>query len=273
MLTVLWHCVTRYSTNICTQYDLLCAVCFKIVSHSDLGQTLSESPTPNRLFISGWCQRAPGWYRGWASGKCCIQRWVFVWRPFVAFSALSHLHYCRLGMPSSPDYNDSSYYSLAFFFKMTVVETPALQLFFFSRPNSLWCQSWLSYFRFMKHKRTRFEANRLWPLVFNFRLLVTEHNSAQFFLIRYFSFLPPQLYQWKQLENLYFREKKFAVEVNDPHRWFFFSCNPGPTVYTINLVSLFSIYLMASFMPLAAFTNNENMSSIWLKSMLKTVFW
>jgi len=28
----------------------------------------------------------------------------------------------------------------------------------------------------------------------------------------------PQLYQWKQLENLYFREKKFAVEVNDPHR-------------------------------------------------------
>uniref|UniRef100_A0A3B3U1Z8 FERM domain containing 4B n=1 Tax=Poecilia latipinna TaxID=48699 RepID=A0A3B3U1Z8_9TELE len=27
-----------------------------------------------------------------------------------------------------------------------------------------------------------------------------------------------QLYQWKQLENLYFREKKFAVEVNDPHR-------------------------------------------------------
>ncbi|KAJ8016737.1 hypothetical protein DPEC_G00010460 [Dallia pectoralis] len=26
------------------------------------------------------------------------------------------------------------------------------------------------------------------------------------------------LYQWKQLENLYFREKKFAVEVNDPHR-------------------------------------------------------
>lgn len=137
MLTVLWHCVTRYSTNICTQYDLLCAVCFKIVSHSDLGQTLSESPTPNRLFISGWCQRAPGWYRGWASGKCCIQRWVFVWRPFVAFSALSHLHYCRLGMPSSPDYNDSSYYSLAFFLKMTVVETPALQLFFFSRPNSL----------------------------------------------------------------------------------------------------------------------------------------
>ncbi|KTG37519.1 hypothetical protein cypCar_00018490, partial [Cyprinus carpio] len=26
------------------------------------------------------------------------------------------------------------------------------------------------------------------------------------------------LFQWKQLENLYFREKKFAVEVNDPHR-------------------------------------------------------
>uniref|UniRef100_A0AAV2LZT4 FERM domain-containing protein n=1 Tax=Knipowitschia caucasica TaxID=637954 RepID=A0AAV2LZT4_KNICA len=26
------------------------------------------------------------------------------------------------------------------------------------------------------------------------------------------------LYQWKQLENLYFREKKFAIEVNDPHR-------------------------------------------------------
>ncbi|RXM91087.1 FERM domain-containing protein 4B [Acipenser ruthenus] len=30
--------------------------------------------------------------------------------------------------------------------------------------------------------------------------------------------LPSELYQWKQLENLYFREKKFAVEVNDPHR-------------------------------------------------------
>ncbi|XP_068564140.1 FERM domain-containing protein 4B isoform X6 [Cebidichthys violaceus] len=29
---------------------------------------------------------------------------------------------------------------------------------------------------------------------------------------------PFTLYQWKQLENLYFREKKFAVEVNDPHR-------------------------------------------------------
>ncbi|CAL8257094.1 unnamed protein product [Gadus morhua 'NCC'] len=29
---------------------------------------------------------------------------------------------------------------------------------------------------------------------------------------------PRKLYQWKQLENLYFREKKFAVEVNDPHR-------------------------------------------------------
>nr|XP_040058758.1 FERM domain-containing protein 4B isoform X4 [Gasterosteus aculeatus aculeatus]XP_040058759.1 FERM domain-containing protein 4B isoform X5 [Gasterosteus aculeatus aculeatus] len=29
---------------------------------------------------------------------------------------------------------------------------------------------------------------------------------------------PRKLYHWKQLENLYFREKKFAVEVNDPHR-------------------------------------------------------
>uniref|UniRef100_A0A669DAS3 FERM domain containing 4B n=1 Tax=Oreochromis niloticus TaxID=8128 RepID=A0A669DAS3_ORENI len=29
---------------------------------------------------------------------------------------------------------------------------------------------------------------------------------------------PRQLFQWKQLENLYFREKKFSVEVNDPHR-------------------------------------------------------
>ncbi|KAM9758616.1 FERM domain-containing protein 4B isoform 2-T2 [Menidia menidia] len=29
---------------------------------------------------------------------------------------------------------------------------------------------------------------------------------------------PRTLFQWKQLENLYFREKKFAVEVNDPHR-------------------------------------------------------
>ncbi|KAG7252482.1 hypothetical protein CRUP_011208, partial [Coryphaenoides rupestris] len=29
---------------------------------------------------------------------------------------------------------------------------------------------------------------------------------------------PDRVYQWKQLENLYFREKKFAVEVNDPHR-------------------------------------------------------
>uniref|UniRef100_A0AAY4EE56 FERM domain-containing protein n=1 Tax=Denticeps clupeoides TaxID=299321 RepID=A0AAY4EE56_9TELE len=29
---------------------------------------------------------------------------------------------------------------------------------------------------------------------------------------------PRKLFQWKQLENLYFREKKFAVEVIDPHR-------------------------------------------------------
>ncbi|MEQ2217684.1 FERM domain-containing protein 4B, partial [Xenoophorus captivus] len=29
---------------------------------------------------------------------------------------------------------------------------------------------------------------------------------------------PRKLFQWKQLENLYFREKKFAVEVNNPHR-------------------------------------------------------
>ncbi|XP_041446822.1 FERM domain-containing protein 4B isoform X1 [Xenopus laevis] len=29
---------------------------------------------------------------------------------------------------------------------------------------------------------------------------------------------PRKLFQWKQLENLYFREKKFAVEVNDPRR-------------------------------------------------------
>nr|XP_014343458.1 PREDICTED: FERM domain-containing protein 4B [Latimeria chalumnae] len=29
---------------------------------------------------------------------------------------------------------------------------------------------------------------------------------------------PRKFFQWKQLENLYFREKKFAVEVNDPRR-------------------------------------------------------
>ncbi|XP_047390836.1 FERM domain-containing protein 4B isoform X2 [Sciurus carolinensis] len=29
---------------------------------------------------------------------------------------------------------------------------------------------------------------------------------------------PRKLFQWKQLENLYFREKKFAVEVHDPRR-------------------------------------------------------
>ncbi|XP_030632989.1 FERM domain-containing protein 4B isoform X2 [Chanos chanos] len=29
---------------------------------------------------------------------------------------------------------------------------------------------------------------------------------------------PRKLFRWKQLENLYFREKKFAVEVNDPQR-------------------------------------------------------
>ncbi|TRY82136.1 hypothetical protein DNTS_009454 [Danionella cerebrum] len=29
---------------------------------------------------------------------------------------------------------------------------------------------------------------------------------------------PRKVFQWKQLENLYFREKKFAVEVNDPQR-------------------------------------------------------
>lgn len=28
---------------------------------------------------------------------------------------------------------------------------------------------------------------------------------------------PRKLFHWRQLENLYFREKKFAVEVNDPH--------------------------------------------------------
>ncbi|XP_073207165.1 FERM domain-containing protein 4B isoform X4 [Lepidochelys kempii] len=32
------------------------------------------------------------------------------------------------------------------------------------------------------------------------------------------TYLCEQLFQWKQLENLYFREKKFAVEVHDPHR-------------------------------------------------------
>ncbi|KAI6078871.1 FERM domain-containing protein 4A isoform X1 [Aix galericulata] len=29
---------------------------------------------------------------------------------------------------------------------------------------------------------------------------------------------PPQIFQWRQLENLYFREKKFSVEVHDPRR-------------------------------------------------------
>uniref|UniRef100_A0A8D2Q9A2 FERM domain containing 4B n=1 Tax=Varanus komodoensis TaxID=61221 RepID=A0A8D2Q9A2_VARKO len=32
------------------------------------------------------------------------------------------------------------------------------------------------------------------------------------------AFIRIQLFQWKQLENLYFREKKFAVEVHDPRR-------------------------------------------------------
>lgn len=27
-----------------------------------------------------------------------------------------------------------------------------------------------------------------------------------------------QIFQWRQLENLYFREKKFSVEVHDPRR-------------------------------------------------------
>uniref|UniRef100_A0A3Q3FB07 FERM domain containing 4A n=1 Tax=Labrus bergylta TaxID=56723 RepID=A0A3Q3FB07_9LABR len=30
--------------------------------------------------------------------------------------------------------------------------------------------------------------------------------------------LKPQVFQWRQLENLYFREKKFSVEVHDPRR-------------------------------------------------------
>uniref|UniRef100_S4RNQ0 FERM domain-containing protein n=1 Tax=Petromyzon marinus TaxID=7757 RepID=S4RNQ0_PETMA len=29
---------------------------------------------------------------------------------------------------------------------------------------------------------------------------------------------PRQIYQWRQLENLYFREKKFSIEVHDPRR-------------------------------------------------------
>lgn len=31
-------------------------------------------------------------------------------------------------------------------------------------------------------------------------------------------FFSPQIFQWRQLENLYFREKKFSVEVHDPRR-------------------------------------------------------
>ncbi|XP_066554128.1 FERM domain-containing protein 4B [Amia ocellicauda] len=45
---------------------------------------------------------------------------------------------------------------------------------------------------------------------------------------------PRKLYQWKQLENLYFREKKFAVEVNDPHRRAVSKCTFGQTGLVIH---------------------------------------
>lgn len=32
--------------------------------------------------------------------------------------------------------------------------------------------------------------------------------------------LPWRQFSWKQLENLYFREKKFSIEVRDPKRFF-----------------------------------------------------
>lgn len=40
-------------------------------------------------------------------------------------------------------------------------------------------------------------------------------GSARRRLIPFFSL---QIFQWRQLENLYFREKKFSVEVHDPRR-------------------------------------------------------
>ncbi|GLD62164.1 FERM domain-containing protein 4B-like protein [Lates japonicus] len=42
--------------------------------------------------------------------------------------------------------------------------------------------------------------------------------EAWFRIGKCYQLKPRKLFQWKQLENLYFREKKFAVEVNDPHR-------------------------------------------------------
>ncbi|KAJ8409254.1 hypothetical protein AAFF_G00234520 [Aldrovandia affinis] len=45
---------------------------------------------------------------------------------------------------------------------------------------------------------------------------------------------PRKLFQWKQLENLYFREKKFAVEVNDPHRRTVSKCTFGQTGLVIH---------------------------------------
>lgn len=65
-------------------------------------------------------------------------------------------------------------------------------------------------------------------------------------------FLYFQLYQWKQLENLYFREKKFAVEVNDPHRWaaeiYYHYVIPNPyKLYSFNFPSAFLSKVICSF--------------------------
>lgn len=49
-------------------------------------------------------------------------------------------------------------------------------------------------------------------------LTQTGHGPVDYLLSGVSCFLSLQLFQWKQLENLYFREKKFAVEVNDPDR-------------------------------------------------------
>lgn len=48
-------------------------------------------------------------------------------------------------------------------------------------------------------------------------LFISEHVLSSCVFSNVYS-LRSQLFLWKQLENLYFREKKFAVEVNDPHR-------------------------------------------------------
>uniref|UniRef100_A0A287BDA7 FERM domain containing 4B n=1 Tax=Sus scrofa TaxID=9823 RepID=A0A287BDA7_PIG len=56
---------------------------------------------------------------------------------------------------------------------------------------------------------------------------------------------PRKLFQWKQLENLYFREKKFAVEVHDPRRRTFGQSGLFVQTWYANSSLIKSIWVMA----------------------------